>query len=245
MDKRLIILISAFCAVALGFFVYRKMYYKHDGIRYTIKPRGLISAGDSIVFQDQTDAASRWKWDFGDGEYSAANAGTHTYMAPGMYVVKHTVYGSFGVLKNERADTIVVRSGNTMPVAALPSIMGPADMQVGKPSTFESDMAAATYEWHVEGDPQMAGKTQKNATATFAFSSAGVKTIVLKTTSPNNESRKSVTVAALAVATPAPQPRPAQTMPMPKPKPVQAPVKKPHGSGLPDLDNGVEYNKTH
>lgn len=246
MDKRLIILISAFCAIALGFFVYRKMYYKHDGIRYTIRPRGVISAGDSIVFQDQTDAASRWKWDFGDGEYSAANSGTHTYMAPGMYVVRHIVYGSFGVLKNEKPDTVLVRNGGAMPVAAAtPSIVGPSDMQVGASAKFQSDMAAASYEWHVEGDPRMSGKTEKTADATYSFASAGVRTIVLKTTNPTHEARKSVTVLAAAapVATPVPQPKPAQAMPMPKPKP--APVKKPHGNGLPDLDNGVEYEKNH
>ena len=46
--KRLIILIAAFCTVSLGFFLYRKVYYKHEGIRYEIRPRDVIKAGDSF-----------------------------------------------------------------------------------------------------------------------------------------------------------------------------------------------------
>ncbi len=249
MDKRLIILIAVFCAASLGFFLYRKMYYKHEGIRYTIKPRGGITVSDSISYQDLTEDANRWKWDFGDGEYSALASGSHTYAAPGMYIVKHTVYGSFGVLKNEKTDTVLVESSQA-PVAAsaAPSILGPDEMQVGKPAKFESDMAAAGYEWHVEGDAHMAGRTDKGGNVTYAFGSAGVRTIVLKTTNPDHEARKSIAVLAAAapVAAPAPQPRPAQPMTMPKPKPAQPAKSKPHGNnGLPDLDNGVEYQRNH
>ena len=243
MDKRIIILIAVFCTASLGFFMYRKMYYKHEGIRYTIKPRGVISVADSIVFQDQTDDANRWKWDFGDGEYSAQPSGTHTYMAPGKYNVKLTVYGAFGVIKDTKTDINVV-TGNMMPVAAssVPGIVGPSDLQVGTSAKFESDMAAATYEWHVEGDPRMAGKTEKGDAVNYAFASAGVRTIVLKTTKPDHETRKSVTVMAAAAPAvgPRPMPMPVQTKPaMPKPRPAQ----RPNGGNLPDLDNGVEYNK--
>lgn len=246
MDKRLIILIAVFCSVSVAFFVYRKMYYKHDGIRYTIRPKdGTIALSDSIVFQDQTDAATRWKWDFGDGEYSAARSGSHTYAAPGVYVVKHIVYGSFGRLRNEKLDTFVVRGQLPVAASSLPRIDGPGDAEVNKPVSFRSDLNAAAYEWRVEGDPKYSGKVEKTSIVDYTFASAGVRTIILKTTNPDNETRKTVTVlgaAAPVVATPAPQPKPVQQpMTMPKPKPVQNRPKP--GGNLPDLDNGVEYEK--
>ena len=244
MDKRLIILIAAFCTVSLGFFLYRKIYYKHEGIRYTIRPREVIKAGDSVVFQDETDGANRWKWDFGDGEYSAKAAGTHSYMAPGKYNIKLTVYGPFGVIKDTK-NMVNVVAGNIIPVASstITTILGPTEIEVGKPATFESDLGAQAYEWKVEGDPRMNGRTDKGDDVTYAFATAGVRTIVLKTTKPDNEARKRVTVVAAAVAAPtrpAPMQMPAQPRPAtPRPKPAT----RPSGSGLPDLDNGVEYNR--
>jgi PKD repeat protein len=102
MDKRLLILIGVSLLSSAGFFTYRKLLYKPDGISYSIKPRDVINAGDSIAYSDQTPGASRWKWDFGDGEFSADQSGHHTYLASGRFPVKLTVYGPFGVLKDEK-----------------------------------------------------------------------------------------------------------------------------------------------
>src|SRR4051812_5066788 len=103
MDKRIIFLIIIFWVCSLGFFLYRKLYYKPEGISYNIRPReGMIRTGDSILFQDQTKGANRWKWDFGDGEFSGEQSGQHLYLVPGQFKVRLTVYGSFGSMQDEK-----------------------------------------------------------------------------------------------------------------------------------------------
>jgi PKD repeat protein len=125
MDKRLLILIAASILSSAGFFTYRKLVYKPDGISYSIKPRDVINPGDSIAYNDQTPGASRWKWDFGDGEFSADQSGHHTYLSSGQFPVKLTVYGPFGMLKDEK---------NLVTVADQDNISVPRDTVVSTPA---------------------------------------------------------------------------------------------------------------
>lgn len=109
MDKRLLILIGLSLLSSASFFTYRKLVYKPEAINSTIKPLKAIPAGDSIAYSDQTPGASRWKWNFGDGEFSADQSGHHTYLAAGSYPVNLTVYGPFGVLKSKEQIVTVTR----------------------------------------------------------------------------------------------------------------------------------------
>lgn len=252
MDKKLLFLIALAILGSGGFFAYRKMYYKPEGISYEIKPRLAIQSGDSIEFSDKTPGASRWKWDFGDGEYSADQSGFHTYLSGGDFFVTHTVYGSFGI--QQKRDTVHVIARNIISTPAGPSIIGPESVKVGVPAKWESSTTAGTYEWKVEGDAVLSGNVQKGNNATYAFKSAGQRTLVLSTHNPDAVTRRTVMVMA-ADQPKAAAPAPVHTtaaIPMPpqqhaaapaKPKPAQHNTPAHKGNNLEDLGDGVEIKK--
>ncbi len=247
MDRRLIILIAVFILGSASVFAYRKVFYKPEGIRYTIKPLNAIKSGDSISYSDQTSGASRWKWDFGDGEFSADQTGNHTYLNAGNFPVTLTVYGPFGVQR--KTNNVTVLASNVSALAAGPSILGPADAKAGVPATWGSSATAASYEWKVEGEPSLAA--QKSTTATYAFKNAGQHTLVLTTHNPDNVIRRSINVmapeapAAKPVASAAPMQAPPQQRPAPmaKPKPAHHEGQKQHGNSLEDLGDGEVIKK--
>jgi PKD repeat protein len=250
MDKKLLFLIALAILSSGGFFAYRKIYYKPEGISYEIKPRGAIQSGDSIAYSDKTPGATRWKWDFGDGEYSADQSGHHTYLSAGKFDVTLTAYGPFGVQKKTESVTVIGRDIVSTP--AGPSIIGPESVKIGVPARWESSATAATYEWKVEGDALLGSNVQKGNNATYAFKSAGQRTLVLSTHNPDAVTRRSIMVMAAEQ----PQVKPAQTtaaIPMPpqqhaappaRPKPTHhdAPAHK-GGNNLEDLGDGVEIKK--
>lgn len=250
MDKRLLILIAVFILGSASLFGYRKLMYKPEGIKYTIKPREAINTGDSISYSDNTPGASRWKWDFGDGEYSADQSGHHTYLSPGKYDVTLTAYGPFGVQKRTESVTVLGSSNNIISTPAGPSISGPADAKAGTPASWQASTKAERYEWKVEGDAALAANKQTGSSATYTFKSAGQRTLVLTTHNPDATVRRSITVMpADAKPEPAtasmqmpPRQQPAQQSARPKPA-QQQPQKPRGGNSLEDLGDGVEIKK--
>lgn len=235
-------------AVALlgssAFLAYRKLIYTPDGIRYTIKPRSVIKAGDSISFDDQTRGASRWKWDFGDGEFSINQSGHHIYLNPGRYVISLTTYGPFGMMKQH--DSVNVIASDILATATAPAIIGPGNATVGVPASWQSAASATSYQWKVEGEPALANTAQTGSSANYTFRTPGIHTIILRTQKPDATIRQDVTVVA-AVAAPAPQPA---TIAMPPQH--RAAVARPHpahheqqqkGNKLEDLGGPVEIKK--
>ena len=165
MDKRIIILICLALILSSSFVVYRKIYYKAPPIQYTINPKAIIKTNDSISYENQTADANRWKWDFGDGEFSALQSGSHIYMHPGHYMVKVAAYGNFGMIIDSSRVVDVMPSDDYAARHAVipegPSIAGPASLQTGNSANYETAAAAASYEWTVEGDATLSGRTPK------------------------------------------------------------------------------------
>lgn len=237
-------------AVALlgssGFLAYRKLYYKPEGIRYTIRPRIALKAGDSISYEDQTPGASRWKWDFGDGEFSVAQSGHHVYLDPGKYEVSLTAYGPFGMLKQH--ETVNVVAKDILASATAPGILGPSAAVTGTSVSWQSAASAERYEWKVEGDPALARSTQSGASASFTFKTPGRRTIVLKTENPDATVRQDVVVSA--ASEPA-RPRPTANAAIPMPPQHHTPAARPRpthqeqqrGNRLEDLGGPVEIKK--
>ncbi|MBS1615289.1 MAG: PKD domain-containing protein [Bacteroidetes bacterium] len=240
MDKRIIILMAVALLGSSAFFAYRKLIYTPDGIRYTIKPRAILKAGDSISFDDQTPGASRWKWDFGDGEFSISQSGNHIYMNPGRYEISLTTYGPFGMLKQQ--DTVNVIARDILAVATEPGIIGPTQATVGTPESWQSAATAKSYQWNVEGEPALAHTIQTGARANFNFKTPGTHTIVLHTLQPDATLRQDVTVVAAATTQPS----------IPLPPQHHSAAARPHpahhqqqqkGNKLDDLGGPVEIKK--
>jgi PKD repeat protein len=164
MDKRLLILIAVSILSSAGFFTYRKLVYKPDGISYSIKPRAVINPGDSIAYNDQTPGASRWKWDFGDGEFSADQSGHHTYLSAGKFPVKLTVYGPFGVLKDESNEvTVAARDLISVPRDTVASTPAVAIKEEPKPATKPVVSASAPIQMPPQQKPAAVEKPKPAA----------------------------------------------------------------------------------
>ena len=229
MDRRILIIIAIFLFGSLSFLLYHTFYYKYKGIAYDIRPKKIIYVGDSIVYRDETRGATRWKWDFGDGEYSADQSGTHFYLTPEKFRVILTVYGAFGALKATQEVSVL------RPESPTVQINGAANLVVNNSASFEADMAADDYEWHIEGDPSMSGRVQKSRIAVYNFSNPGIKTIVLVTHHPDNTINKEVSVAAAD--------EPQQAIVKPHTRPHNNIYRPSHqGGGLEPLGNGVPIN---
>ena len=68
-----------------------------------------IIQGNPVTFLDQsTNSPTSWKWDFGDGNTSAVQNPTHSYIAEGLYTVKLIASNSFGPGTIVKADYIEV-----------------------------------------------------------------------------------------------------------------------------------------
>jgi len=267
MDKRIIILIVVAIALSASFLVYRKVYYKHDGIRYAINPKMMIKTTDSITYEDQTADATRWKWDFGDGEFSSKQSGSHTYFQPGHYLVRVSSYGSFGMVTDStRVVDVMPGDGYTAPTVttAQAGINGNTEPNTGSANNYESSVAAASYEWSVEGDVTLSGRTQKGKVATYSFAKPGRRTLVLTMKNPDAVIRKDINVkenvGTVAGEHPLPPPpmvpasaAPAQAAPKPvvqhqaapakapQQHPQQQPAKDKPKPKLKEIGEGVEY----
>jgi len=245
MDKRIILLIAIAWLGSLSFFVFHKFYAKAPGIQFEIRPNTdntILHTGDSIAFQDNTVGANRWKWDFGDGEYSSDKSGTHTYMNAGTFTLNLTAYGSYGSLKSTK--TVKVIQGNPVLSPTAMAILGPSEGNVKDQLSFSASTNAASYEWSVQGDATQ--KVVKAQTATYSFAKPGAITLVLKTKGPDATVSKSILVNGIVpAAAPAPVAAPVRhtSAPAPKPKPAEHKASKPKSNGLPDLGDGVEYHK--
>ena len=63
--------------------------------------------GEEILFTDfSTEQPTDWNWDFGDGNSSNAQNPTHTFDAPGTYVITLEVTNAFG--SNSTVQTVIV-----------------------------------------------------------------------------------------------------------------------------------------
>lgn len=74
----------------------------------TIADFGWFQEGDMVFFEDSSENANNYYWDFGDGEFSTLQNAVHGYDEPGEYEVMHI---AFGDCNNDTAyQTITVHS---------------------------------------------------------------------------------------------------------------------------------------
>lgn len=241
MDKRILILIVCSIVLSSGLLVYKKLIAgnKSTLVSYMIEPV-LIDAGNTITYKDKTEGATRWKWEFGDGEYAYDQAGSHNYLAEGKYKVRLTVYGKFGLLKDSTKIITVIPATVKLPenkAEQQPDIIaGPLTAHVGESINFESGTSAAAYEWTVLHEP--AYKMQRDQVATYIFHSPGKRTILLRMQNPDITTQREINIVAGGGNI-------QKTPPPVKPRPTHhdrpAPSRKP--SSLPSIGGPQETNK--
>jgi len=223
MDKRILMVIACFWIIASSIFVYQKVFSANrinSPVYTTSIKNNTTSVGEVNHFKDQTEGASRWKWNFGDDQYSFEKEPEHIYTEPGTYTVTLTSYGSFGHIKDDKK-TITVKSGTmkSEPVAAV--IIGPEILKQQTTATFSTTATAGSYEWSVSGEPQYANASLKTKDITLSFNTPGRKMIVLKLSDPEQTVSKSVEVVVEQRAATPPPPQ------VKKPAPVRKPSSSP------------------
>ena len=252
MDKRILLSITVLLLSSVAIAAYRKFLYKHEGIHATVTPRGaVLRVKDSIQFRDLTASADRRMWDFGDGEFSTSESGSHTYLAPGKFRVRLHSHGSFGTLVDSSTEVVVLADETVKP--AVPVIRGPEMVMPGEEVAFEAPVTAGSYEWRVEGEASLASNKQQSAIASYKFSTPGKKTLTVVTKNPDQNFTKDILVQTpapppaepavpIVSATPPPS-RPAADKPRNTPPPRTAKPAPARSNGeskpLPDLGEGV------
>ena len=71
----------------------------------------------SVQFNDSSENASEWKWDFGDGNNSTYQNPEHTFFTPGNYTVNLTVSNENGSNSKAVNITVLEQSESLVPVA--------------------------------------------------------------------------------------------------------------------------------
>jgi len=255
MDKRIILSMVVLLMGSVAIAAYRKFFYQHEGIHAIITPRdAVLHIADSISFKDMTEDADRRIWDFGDGEFSTSQSGSHTYLTPGKFRVRLLSYGSFGTLVDSSTEVVVLPDESTGQALAASGITGPEMVPVGEPIKYAAPITAESYEWRVEGDARLASNKQQGSVATYQFTAPGKKTVIVATRNPDKNFRKEILVQAASLP-PAEPPVPivsaapaASRPPAEKPRSNQParPARTPQSGRsngeskpLPDLGDGV------
>ena len=147
----------------------------------------LIEVGDVVsLFSQSLNSPETNAWSFGDGGSAEGEAVTHTWDAPGTYVVTLIVENAAG--SDTRSATIEVVDQLPAPVAAIGSFE--ASPWVGETIVFEDASSNAT-EWFWDfGD----GVTSAAINPLHSFTTSGAKTVTLTVSNRNGSDTTTVTV---------------------------------------------------
>ncbi len=154
--------------------------------------------GEVNRFKDVTEGATRWKWNFGDDQYSFEKEPEHTYTEPGTYTVTLTAYGSFGHIRDDKKIINVQPSSVVTPQPVSVAILGPETVTQGTQANFTTSTVASTYEWTITGEPKYSNQPLRVKDANLVFTTPGSKQITLRLTDPEATISKTVQVVAAA-----------------------------------------------
>lgn len=166
--------------VLAGFvFLARAMFRKREVDARIV--RQDIYLNEPLVYNDNTEGAQRWLWEFGNGDQSASAGGTYRFHRSGRYIVRVTIDGD---LRRQFAVNVM----DTVPVNRDTAIhiSGPTVAAVGEQVRLEADGDASDYEWsfgetgrvdatgptvfyayHLPGEYRVSMRTDKSAIPVF------------------------------------------------------------------------------
>jgi vibriolysin len=104
----------------------------------------------TVNFTDQSEAASSWLWDFGDGQTSTAQNPSHTYTAIGVYTVTLTVTNKCSFDNEIKTNYITVTS---QPYTIADFVASATDINTGNSVTFTDKSLGnpTSWSWTFEG----------------------------------------------------------------------------------------------
>lgn len=149
-----------------------------------------VCLGETTQFNNVSGGATKYSWDFGDGNSSTNASPSHKYAAAGNYTVVLTAENAAGC-KSTKSMSVAV---NTLPTADFSSTSACAGSSV----QFTNNSSTGTYYWSF-GDGQVGSSTNPAHT----YSRSGTFTALLEVTDGNGceaSTSKPVTVFALPTA---------------------------------------------
>lgn len=142
-DPKIYIIFGIFLLLSLLFLSFQ--YFRHvdcENANYYVHADEYM-VNRVVEFNDNTEGATSWKWDFGDSTAIDTRQRTiHYYKKPGEYIVKLTINGN---CTHEKLVTITSMSQQT---GYLPIIMAPDVAFVGDPIQFNGEKdGGESWEW--------------------------------------------------------------------------------------------------
>lgn len=162
--------------------------------------KNTICPTDWIEFEDNTQSASAWWWDFGDANTSPLQNPRHSYKNPGTYIVKRMLNGESNLVSTL---TITVKNCNK-PAVSNPNITAKFTMNNPSPRANEdvqfNDQTPNATKWLWNfGD----GYTSQERSPSHVYNFAGNYIVMLSVGSTGkNVTTKTINVAPSLAAPP-------------------------------------------
>lgn len=177
LDKNLLIGLGAIILIALSIFLLRSCSREECPAKIEFTFSGDLLAGTEVQFDDLTDGAKEWDWDFGDQSHAYTRNPTHKFEKEGVYRIVLHVNGRCEGLKEisiQPAAAVIVIDTPTLPVA---TIIGPTECTVGESVHFRDASSIATsWEWMFNETGVVDATTRD---VYYTYKSPGSYTVVL------------------------------------------------------------------
>ncbi|TVP43470.1 MAG: PKD domain-containing protein, partial [Mongoliibacter sp.] len=127
----------------------------------------------TVNFLDQSEGATSWNWDFGDGTTSTEQNPSHTYQSPGAYTVSLSINtGSTCADSNTRSNYIQVVGPEVEFTSNITRGCGPLEVSFTNQSITPSPPTSFSWDF---GD----GQTSTEINPTHTYASPGIFTVSL------------------------------------------------------------------
>jgi len=200
MDKRIIwfALIVILAVASIIFFrngCRKPVDIKERTLLFSIdKPTIVVK--DSIYYEDNSEGATSWFWDFGDGISSKEQKGYHKYYETGDFTIKLTVNG--GVTDSSKY--VIVTDGPPPIDGGRVMISGPGKVKVGETATYTDNTPGAQHtNWY-----NMSSAETKKDSKTYAVTFTHEGEFIITATNELSKGEGSITVKVVPRIIPIP-----------------------------------------
>ena len=174
LDKSVIYIFLIVFFLSASMFAYKySKYAPCEDVSFNINTNDY-SIGSLIKFEDLTDNATNWEWDFGDNTIiSTQKKPLHIYKEPGEYNVRLLVNG---ICEQSERITILQKK-ELLDSTKFPVFNIPKTIRVGRTLTVEDKTEnASSWEWRFG---ETADANSKTKLASYIYKEPGFKTISL------------------------------------------------------------------
>lgn len=174
LDKSVIYIFLIVFFLSASMFAYKySKYAPCEDVSFNINTNDY-TIGSLIKFEDFTDNATNWEWDFGDNSIvSTQKKPLHIYKEPGEYNVRLLVNG---ICEQSERITILEKK-ELLDSTKFPVFNIPKTIRVGRTLTVEDKTEnASSWEWRFG---ETADANSKTKLASYIYKEPGFKTISL------------------------------------------------------------------